>query len=46
MPWIVDTDCRWPDQKLRAVMNRIAEAELANNRQFRRLDEYLRQFNL
>ena len=45
---IVDTDCRWPGQELREVVKRIHDArpELANDARFRRLDEYLRRFNL
>ena len=45
---IVDTNCLWPDQKLRSVMNRIAaaQAELENDRRFRSIDEYLRRLNL
>ena len=45
---IVDTDCRWPDQKLRAVLIRIAsaDAQLANDPRFQRLDECLRRSNL
>ena len=45
---IVDTECRWPDQKLRTVLTRIsaAEADLANDPRFRQLDEYLRRFGM
>lgn len=45
---IVDTDCRWPDQKLRTILTRIsaAEADLVNDPRFRQLDEYLRRFGL
>ncbi len=45
---VVDTNYKWPDQKLRALLARLQAAEpaLVNDRQFRRLDEYLRLNNL
>jgi hypothetical protein len=45
---MVDTDCRWPDQHLRVVLTRITatKPELADDPRFRRLDDYLRRFNL
>jgi hypothetical protein len=45
---IVDTDCRWPDQHIRAVLTHITAAnpELAEDPRFRRLDDYLRRFNV
>jgi hypothetical protein len=45
---IVDIGYRWPDPKLRKLLTRIQQKqpELANEPGFRRLDEYLRRFNL
>jgi hypothetical protein len=45
---IVDIECPWPDQTLRDVLNRMlgVRPELATDARYRRIDEYLRRFNL
>lgn len=45
---IADVEWRWPDPKLRAILNQIQEAEATSAEQpvFRSLNEYLRRYNL
>ena len=45
---IVDVNCRWPEETLRAILNRIREArpETATYSEYRRQDEFLQQISL